>query len=163
MKIISVPPGAINYRLTMMVILILILISVFFYKLESSQKEIEKASIEQTTTVITSSLAIVFASHAVNGKIQELYLLAGHNPFEFLDQYQIKPAAYKGETESTFIDSLDAGWYYLIDKRQTVYISHYLSKNYYYKINLEFDDVNRSGQFELGLDIQRGLSLKSLI
>ena len=66
-------PGAIVFRLSIMIILIAILTSVFFSYLEDTEKELERSSIMQTKRVIDSSLAVVFASYAVGGRLYELH------------------------------------------------------------------------------------------
>ncbi|MFT5503453.1 MAG: hypothetical protein ACI845_003495 [Gammaproteobacteria bacterium] len=162
MKYISSNPGAINYRLAVMVILILLFIVVFFLKLDESQKEIERTSIIQTTKVITSSLAVVFATYAVKGQLKKLYLLAGGNPFVFLAEYQILPPSYKGVANSSELDHLDSGWFYLLDTGTIAYIPRYLEQISFFKIDLLFDDLNRSELFEPEEDVQRGLILRKL-
>jgi hypothetical protein len=162
MTSISSHPSAINYRLAVMVILILLFMVVFFLKLDESQKEFEKASIIQTTKVITSSLAVLFATYAVKGELKALYLLEGANPFAFLSQYQILPAAYMGEAKAFELESLGPGWHYLMDAGTIVYIPRYLKDGVFFRIELIYDDLNKSGQFELETDVQRGLNFRKL-
>ena len=76
-------PGAILFRLTLMVILIAILIMVFMSYLEDTERELERVSISQTKKIIDSSLAVVYSTYAVNHRLDELNDLEGGNPFEF--------------------------------------------------------------------------------
>jgi len=150
-------PGAILFRLSVMVILILILIVVFLSYAEDVQIETERASILQTKRIIDSSLAVVFASYAVKGRLDELDDLAETNPFELLGEYRLVPPGYHGSLGGELPDDLEPGWYYLQQRRRVAYRARFLDFDSYFKIALTYDDLNQSGSFESREDRFRSL------
>ena len=111
----------------------------------------------RTKRVIDSSLALVFAEAAVNRQLNELALVAGGNPFEYMAQYDIAHPAYLGELDhDPTVDNIP-GWYYLTHRRQVVYKARYLETDSYYEVILKFEDVNQSGSFEASTDKFRNL------
>jgi hypothetical protein len=157
MKTLGSHPGAILFRMCVMVIVIAILIVVFFTYINKVQKDIELTSIARTRDIINSSLVVAFATYAVQSRMDELNELDGANPFDFLRQYQILPPGYIGETELDSIDPLAPGWYYQKHRKQVVYSSRYLEGSYVYRIVLDYDDSNQSGRFEAEFDGFKGL------
>jgi len=150
-------PGAIIFRLSVMMIIIAILVVIFFRYTDSTQKELERQSIMQTKRIIDSSLAVVFASYAVKGRLNELNQIEGANPFVFLKEYSLLPAAYRGETGQSELARLEPGWYYSKGNGNVVYIPRFLDDVEFYAVVLNYDDVNRSGQYEPGQDSFRNL------
>ena len=150
-------PGAILFRFSLMVILILILIVLFLSYVEDTQVEVERASILQTKKIIDSSLAVVFATYAVNGRLQELADLEGANPFEALTEYQLVPPAYHGAIDRDLGADLEPGWYYLKHRRRVAYKARFLDRDSYFRIAFAYDDVNQSGRFEARADRFRSL------
>ena len=157
MNTIGSHPGAIVFRLGVMLILIASLIAVFLDYLDDNQQALERQSILQTKKIIDSSLAVVFASYATSGRLAELDGLDGGNPFQFLRQFEIEPPAYRGEIARDPGADLAPGWYYLTHRREVVYKSFYLPRDSIYRVSLSFDDINQSGRFEPGADRFRGL------
>ena len=96
MNTIGSHPGAILFRLSVMIVLIAILMVVFFRYLDDTEKELEQVSILQTKRVIDSSLALLFANYATSGKMHRLGEIDGGNPFEILRKIEILPASYQG-------------------------------------------------------------------
>ena len=135
-----------------MVILIAILMVIFFDYFENSQRGIERQSMTQTRKIIDSGLAVVFASYAVNHRLEELDQLDGGNPFEFLQDFDLLPPGYRGEIEVNLSAALDPGWYYLKHRRLVGYKTFYLETDVYYAVVLDYDDGNRNGRFEPDLD-----------
>ena len=123
MNTIGSHPGAILFRLTLMVILIAILIAVFMSYLEDTERELERASISQTKKIIDSSLAVVFSSYVVRRRLDELNDLDGGNPFVFLREFGILPPGYRGVIQSLPDAEQDPGWYYIEPRRMVVYLS----------------------------------------
>lgn len=148
MNTIGSHPGAILFRLGIMIILIAILVSVFFSYMEDAEREIERSSILQTKRIIDSSLAIVFANYAVKGRLSDLNRLDGGNPFVILEEYQLLPANYRGELDSELENDQTPGWYYLRQRKHAVYKSRFAGADRYYAIVLHYQDVDQSGRFE---------------
>ncbi|MEM7563459.1 MAG: hypothetical protein AAF353_10490 [Pseudomonadota bacterium] len=145
-------PGAITFRLSVMVIIFLILLLVFLSYLEGTQKSIEQSSIQQTRRIIDSSLAVVFASYAVKGQLNELNQVAGGNPFFYLSSYNLLPANYVGARDEDVLPETASGWYYLNHRKLVVYKAEYLDTDSYFEIVLDYQDNNQSGQFESQFD-----------
>lgn len=152
MKTIGSHPGAILFRLSLMIILIAILMVVFFRYADSTQKELERQSIMQTKRIIDSSLAVVFASYAAKGRLNELNELDGGNPFTFLQEFKLVPPGYKGELNFNLRHDIDPGWYYLSHRGLVAYKSHFIGSDSYFAIELDYRDLNQSGHFERGID-----------
>ena len=163
MNTIGSHPGAILFRLSIMVIVIAILIVIFFNYFEDTQRGIERQSMTQTKKIIDSSLAVVFASYAANGRLAELNELHGGNPFEFLQEFKILPPAYRGEIDVDLHPDLDPGWYYLRHRGLVGYKTYYLERDVYYSVLLNYDDVNRSGRFEPRADKFNNLQFVALL
>jgi hypothetical protein len=88
MNTIGSHPGAIVFRLGIMIILIAIMMAVFFSYLDDTERELERVSVLQTKKIIDSSLVVVFATYAVNNRLGELNDLDGGNPFVFLTRHR---------------------------------------------------------------------------
>lgn len=157
MKTIGSHPGAILFRLGVMVIIILILIIVFLDYFDDTRLEVERASILQTKKIIDSSLAVVFATHAVNGRLDDLNELDGANPFEFLAEYRLVPPGYQGVIEQELSADLEPGWYYLRHRNRVAYKARFLDRDSYFRIVLTYDDLDQSGRFEARSDKFRSL------
>ena len=110
MKTLGSHPGAINFRLSAMVILILLFIYVFLHYTDEAEQAIELQSVEQTRRVIDSALFIVFATYATEGRLDQLADLEGGNPFEFLKEYLAHSIPYRGEIESHEMSGAESGW-----------------------------------------------------
>lgn len=158
MNTIGSHPGAILFRLSLMIILIGIMMVAFFSYLDETQKELERASIIQTKKIIDSALAVVFATHAVNGRLSELNKLDGGNPFEFLQEFKITPPAYQGEINSDLSIESEPGWYYLKHRGQVAYKPYYSDNEIYYAVILNYQDKNVSGRFEPKVDKFKNLN-----
>jgi len=157
MKTIGSHPGAILFRLGIMVILIAILVAVFFTYVADVQKNAERAAITRTKGLINSSLAVVFATYAVQSRMSELNDIDDANPFEFLREYQMLPATYAGEIEHALNDQLKPGWYYLKSRRQVTYKPRYLDEVFRFELKLSYQDKNDSGRFEPEIDTFQGI------
>jgi hypothetical protein len=150
-------PGAILFRFSIMIVLIAIMVMVFFSYVDEVEYEIERKSILQTKKIIDSALAVVFATYAVNHRLNQLNDLDGGNPFVFLEEYQMLPPAYVGETDHDPGEDQEAGWYYLSHRRILVYKSLFSDANHYFKVVLNYQDINQSGSFESASDQFQGL------
>lgn len=141
-------PGAIVFRLSIMLILIAMLVSVFFSYFEDTERELEHASILQTKKIIDSALAVVFATYAIKGRLNDLNDLNGGNPFVFLKEYAMLPPAYAGELDHDLSFEQAPGWYYLSHRGIVVYKSLFIESDSYFAIVLNYQDNNQSGLFE---------------
>ena len=157
MKTIGSHPGAILFRLSVMVILIAVVIFVFFSYVAKVRENAERAAIIRTKGLIDSSLAVVFSTYAAQARLDELNDLNGANPFEFLRQYQLLPQTYVGEIDTGPDDRAKSGWYYQRRLHQVIYKPRYLEQNFRYELLLEYDDLDQSGRFEPGPDHFKGL------
>ena len=99
----------------------------------------------QTKKIIDSALAVVFSTYAVNNRLNELNELDGGNPFVYLAQYQMLPAAYVGEIDTDLNADQAPGWYYLKHRRVVVYKSHFTGADSYFETVLNYEDNNQSG------------------
>jgi len=162
MKQISVPPGALKFRLVLIVILVIILILVFFNYTSRISVAIEKTSIQQTKNIINSTLMVVFASYAVKGELERLNELNGANPFEYLENYSLLPVTYRGDIGVDKSTDSSPGWYYDGVNGIAIYKPLYDDKDYYFRIELDYRDVDGSGRFEPAVDQFGRLSLRQL-
>ncbi len=162
MKTIGSHPGAILFRLSLMVILIAILIVVFFSYVAKVEENLEHAAILRTRGLIDSSLVAVFATYAAKARLDELNDLDGANPFEYLREYQVLPPTYMGEIDHGLNDDLAPGWYYQTHLREVAYKPRYLDESFRFALVLAYDDVNQSGRFETGSDGFQGLHFSEI-
>lgn len=153
-------PGAILFRLIMMVFLILILIYVFLVRVEKAEEAVEIRSIEQTKRIIDSALVVAFATHATSGKLDEINQLDGGNPFELLKEYLLLPASYQGEIGLTDPDNLPSGWHYDLNSGNVIFVPFYLPEIQVFRVNLDYVDSNKNGSFEAAVDEFMRLSLE---
>jgi len=160
MKSIGFPPGSNNFRLMMIVIIVGALWVFFFNYTERISIETEKASVQQTRNIINSSLAVVFATYAVNNQLDRLNELNGGNPFVYLAEYNLLPSAYMGETEGADLTDIKSGWYYLKSQKKTLYKPYYDEPIQYFSLVLEYRDINNSGRYESKIDEFGRLSFK---
>jgi hypothetical protein len=152
MKTIGSHPGAILFRLSIMVILIAILMQTFLSYVRDAERAIEISSIQQTRRVIDSSLVVVFSSYAVTGRMDRLHELDEANPFIFLEDFEIQFENYRGELEHDLRPDLEAGWYYLTRRKLVGYKAYYLESDSYFQVQLLYEDRNQSGSFDYGID-----------
>jgi len=162
MKQISVPPGALKFRLVMTITLVIILILVFFNYTSRISVTLEKTSIQQTKNIINSTLMVVFANYAVKGELERLNELSGGNPFEHLENYNLLPATYRGDIGVDQSEDKTPGWYYDGANGLAIYKPLYDDKDYYFRIELDYRDVDGSGRFEPAVDQFGRLSFRQL-
>lgn len=151
-------PGAILFRFTVMVIIILILIRIFLYYADGTQRTYEQNSILQTKRIVDSTLAVVFSTYAIDRRLGELNDLDGANPFVFLEAYQMLPPTYQGVIERDLDEpTLAPGWYFLKNRGLVAYKARFLDETSYFRVTLVYDDLDRSGRFEPASDRFRNL------
>ncbi len=150
-------PGAIIFRLSIMIVLIAIMMVVFFSYLEATEKKLEQTSILQTKKIIDSSLSVVFATYAVKGRLDKLNELDGDNPFVFLQEYGMLPSGYQGELNRDLSADQAPGWYYLTHRGHVAYKSRFVESDSHFAVVLNYEDLNQSGLFEPESDNFRNL------
>lgn len=162
MKSIGFPPGSNNFRMLMIVILVAALWVAFFNYTDNISVATEKASIQQTKNIINSTLAVVFAKFAVKGELERLNELNGSNPFEYLEKYSLLPPTYQGEIGVDNPKDSVPGWYYDRLNGLALYKTFHDDKVYYFRIVLNYRDVDGSGRFEAEIDEYRRLNFSQL-
>lgn len=162
MRSIGFPPGSDNFRFLLIVIIVVALIVLFFDYTDKLAIATEKISIQQTKNIINSSLAVVFASYAMNGELDRLNELNGGNPFVYMADYNLVPGSYVGEVELGDIGDFKSGWYFDILSRKVIYKAFYSDKIYYFALVLKFRDLNGSGRFESAWDEYQRLYFEQL-
>ena len=155
-------PGALLFRTLLSILLILILIVVFFDYVDDTQRELERSSIAQTRRIVDSSLAVAFASYAVENRLDDLNELDGGNPFVLLRTYQVLPAAYRGEVDHDLDAEMSPGWYYLRHRRVVAYRTQFLDADRYFRLRLNYDDRDANGRFDHLEDEFRNLQFEPL-
>ncbi len=146
----------------MTVILVIIFILVFFIYTNRIYVTLEKTSIQQTKNIINSTLMVVFAGYTVKGELERLNELNGANPFEYLENYSLLPATYRGDVGVDKSGDSLPGWYYDGANGLAIYKPLYDDKDYYFRIELDYRDVDGSGRFEPEIDIYRRLGFRQL-
>ena len=146
----------------MTVILVIIFILVFFIYTNRIYVTIEKTSIQQTKNIINSTLMVVFAGYAVKDELESLNELIGSNPFRYLETYSQLPATYRGDIGVDKSKNSKPGWYYDRANGLAIYKPLYDDKDYYFRIELDYRDVDGSGRFEPAIDEYRRLSFRRL-
>ena len=160
MKSIGFPPGANNFRLIMIVILVVTMIVVFLRYTDKLSIAIENTSIQQTKNIINSTLAVVFATYAVNGDLGRLNELNGGNPFLQLAQFNLLPTTYQGEIRTENLDDLAPGWYYDKLRMKVIYKTYHDERIIYFSQVLDYRDVNNSGRYEPEIDMYQMLNFR---
>ena len=146
----------------MTVTLVIVFMLVFFNYTNRISVTLEKTSIQQTKNIINSTLMVVFAGYVVKGELESLNELIGSNPFKYLETYGLLPATYRGDTGVDKSKISTPGWYYDGANGLALYKAFYDEKVYYFAIELDYRDVDGSGQFEPEIDEYRRLSFRQL-
>jgi len=162
MRYIGSHPGAYSFRFLMIIILMTALIVFFFNYTDDIAVTTEEASIQQTINIINSSMAVIFASYAVNGQLDRLNELNGGNPFEYMAEFNLVPGGYVGEVELGDLANIESGWYFDTLSKKVFYKAFYSSKVFYFALVLKFRDLDGSGRFESAQDEYQRLYFEQL-
>ncbi|MCP4490776.1 MAG: hypothetical protein GY820_26205 [Gammaproteobacteria bacterium] len=162
MKYLSTHPGAVGFRFVLMIIIITALMGLFFVYNARLENVVEQASIQQTKNIIQSSLAVAFASYAVEGTLDKLNGLNRGNPFRHLEVLNMVPNNYVGEIEGEGSGLINAGWYFDLESGETLYKTYSDKKVLRFIQLLDYRDVNNSGEYESGVDEYIRLYFKQL-
>ncbi len=160
MRNISFPPGSNNFRLLMIVVIVGALWLFFFDYTSQISIKTERVSVQQTKNIINSSMAVVFATYAVNNQLDRLNELDGGNPFIYLAEYNLLPGTYRGEIEGGDLADIKPGWYYDKSQGNIFYKPYYDEAILYFALVLDYRDVDGSGKYESGVDEYRRLLIK---
>jgi hypothetical protein len=150
-------PGARLLRENVVVIFVVIFIGVFLSYMDTLQDDIEVVAVEKTLNEINSALALTLYQHAIEGRLNDLSLLDGENPFIYLAIHHQLPVNYAGSFRS---DSEPEGshiWYYNLDTKVVVYRSG--RERRLFELSFQYADVNKNRQFEASVDKIKQLRL----
>ena len=146
----------------MTVILVIIFMLVFFNYTSRISVTLEKTSIQQTKNIVNSTLMVVFAGYAVKGELERLNELSGGNPFKYLEKYSLLPATYRGNIGVDISGDKTPGWYFDGVNGLAIYKPFHDDKDYYFRIELDYRDVDGSGRFEPAADQFGRLNFRQL-
>ena len=158
MKTIGSHPGAIAFRLSAMVVLIMAFLAVFLRYAGEAERAIELQSIRQTQRLVDSALVVAFATHATEGRLAELAALDGADPFVALADYFQHNINYRGKLAGDPA-TLAPGWYYRESSGDLVYLPVHLGEPVYFRLTLLYDDADANGRFDFSIDRFRALKL----
>ena len=153
----------INFRLMLVVILILLLFFEFLVRIEDGEKNLERVSIQQTRQIIDSAAAVLVAGLVSSGNLQNLNRLDRANPFALMQRININASNYLGEFETrNELPEEEFGWFYIRAERKVLYRAKFEENSSSYSLNLDYDDRNQSGIFEQEVDAFYRLSFEQL-
>ncbi len=158
MKTIGSHPGAIAFRLSAMVILIMAFLAIFLHYAGEAERTIELQSIQQTQRLVDSALVVAFATHATEGRLGELAALDGADPFVALADYFQHNINYRGRLAGDPA-KLAPGWYYRESSGDLVYLPVHLGQPAYFRLTLLYDDLDGDGRFDFATDRFRALKM----
>ncbi len=158
MKTIGSHPGAIAFRLSAMVILIMAFLAVFLHYAGEAERTIELQSIRQTQRLVDSALVVAFATHAAEGRLGELAALDGADPFVALADYFQHNINYRGKLAGDPA-TIEPGWYFRESSGDVVYMPLHLGEPLYFRMALLYDDADGDGLFDFSTDRFRALKL----
>ena len=133
---------------------------IFFSYVEDLEKDVEKVAVAKTINEINSALAVFLYQLTIKKELEQLNLLKDENPFLILAQFSILPRNYGGAVNSIDNNTHSGAWYYILDTKRLVYIFLEGDKTNEYALTFDYDDNNRSGEYEPNLDQIKRLSIK---
>ncbi len=150
--------GSAIFRTYGVVIIVLILMGVFFSYTTRWNDEVDQVAHEKILHEINTALAFTLYQMAVNRDLSKLPRLERHNPFVYLAIYQALPKNYHGAVTDS-IGLVKQGWYY-DQKTQLVVFVDRKGNMQKYQMVFEFEDKNKSGEFEYLDDLILTLAIK---
>ncbi len=151
-------PGAIAFRLSVMVVLVMAFLGVFLHMADEAERTIEQQSIRQTQRLVDSALVIAFATYATEGRLGELAALDGADPFVALADFFEHNINYRGKLLGNAA-TVEPGWYYRESSGDLLYMPLHLEQPAYFRLTLFYDDVDGDGRFNFSADRFRALKL----
>jgi hypothetical protein len=143
-------PGARLLRENIVVIFVVIFIGVFLSYMDTLQDDIEVVAVEKTINEINRALALTLYQHAVEGRLGDLPLLEGENPFAFLSIYKQLPVNYRGSVRNSSTARVINSWYYNLDARRVTYQADTGEREF--ALVFQYKDRNNNGVFDASID-----------
>ena len=156
-------------ELVLVIVFISVLFAIAVDRLLNLRVEAERASMEQTLGALRSAMSIQIASHIARGNERDLRLQLGANPMDWLSE---TPKNYLGVLDDPVVEDVRAGnWYYDTDSNFLIY--KVLNAGYFnstldgpararFRVQLDFEDLNRDQRFNPGQEQLSGLKLSSV-
>jgi prepilin-type N-terminal cleavage/methylation domain-containing protein len=155
-------------ELLVVIVLIGILLSVAIDRLMVMSAKAERYAMDQVLGSLRSGIQIRVAELIATNRAGEIAALAGTNPMRRLAEL---PPNYLGELFGPDPAVLQAGnWYfdtreralvYLVDNEQFFDSALPPPARAFFAIEPVFDDTDRNGRYDAGVDVMRGLRLAS--
>jgi general secretion pathway protein G len=129
----------------------------------------ERVAMETVAGTLRSAIGIKVAEHIVRQDVAGLSRLEGSNPMDRLSEL---PGNYLGELDNPDPARLvDGNWYFDTRSRTLVYLVR--NKGFFtgglpdpprarFAVRLVYDDRNRNGRFDAGVDAIEGVRLQAL-
>lgn len=155
-------------ELIVVIVLISVLLTLGIERLLVMKAQAERIAMEQVLSSVRSGLTIRLAELAVRSRLPQAAALAGKNPLNVLSE---KPQNYLGELFGPDPWTLPRGnWYFDLQEGALCYIpeseeffqSQFEPRRARFRIEPVFDDVNKNGRYDEGVDLLRGLRLAPL-
>ena len=143
-------PGAKLLRLNIVVILAILFIATFLVYMDRLEEDTRAVAVEKTINEINSALALTLYRHAVEGRLGDLPLLEGENPFVFLAQYRQLPVNYRGSVRNSTTARITNSWYYNLDARRVTYQAETGVREF--ALVFQYKDRNNNGVFDASID-----------
>lgn len=156
-------------ELSLIVTLFLAMTLITLSSMTEISSRTERAQFERTVQHIQNTLDIVFSKKHQDDLFSSFFANINQvNPIVFLKR---PPANYLGSYENIKSHQVAAGhWYFDQSKSQLVYIPKYpqlitgkdsVLSQITFQIKGEYQDINHNQQFDKGVDVATGFSLKS--
>lgn len=153
-------------ELLIVIVVIGLLTAVAVERLLKVRFEAERAMVQSVMSALRSALYIEFASAATTGRMARLDTAGGSNPMALLAE---RPDTYAGEFFGADPALFEPGtWYFDTRDRALVYLVRFPERfvtplggppRARLKVEPDYDDLDRNGQFDPGRDPVRGLKL----
>lgn len=156
-------------ELAVVTVVISILFVIAANKLLDNRVAAERTSMESIIGTLRSALNIKVASYLAKDNIAGLVTLEGTNPMNALSEL---PRNYRGELDAPDPRGVEGGsWYY--DKHDKTLVYRVDNSEYFsgglsnpararFAVRLVYQDLNRNGRFERGVDKVDGVRLAEL-
>ena len=150
MSLRNAQPGAKLLRLDIVVILVIFFIIAFLVYLDRLEEDVRTVAVVKTINEINSALALTLYQHAVEGRLDDLPLLEGENPFVFLSIYKQLPVNYRGSVRNSTSERVINSWYYNLDARRVTYQAETGVREF--ALVFQYKDRNNNGVFDASID-----------
>ena len=155
-------------ELVIVVVLISVLLAIAIERMLVIKAQAERAAMEQVVSSIRSGLTIRLAELMIRARLAEAPAMAGTNPMKVLVE---RPQNYLGEVfgpdpatlqpGNWYFDSRDGALCYLVESAQ-YFQTALVPPRARFRIEPVYEDVNRNGRYDAGVDSLHGLRLAAL-